>query len=83
MTEPNQMNLLGAKTPPTWHLQGVKPNAPLCQFTVVKQTAVWSTFFQKVWLSKEGSPSSRITRASFTNQRTIDKVELSGFRTRF
>uniref|UniRef100_A0A7N6AHK3 Acylphosphatase-like domain-containing protein n=1 Tax=Anabas testudineus TaxID=64144 RepID=A0A7N6AHK3_ANATE len=30
-----------------------------------------------VWLSKEGSPTSRITRASFTNQRTIDKLELS------
>ncbi|XP_068183648.1 acylphosphatase-2-like [Antennarius striatus] len=37
----------------------------------------------KLWLSKEGSPSSRITRASFSNQRTIDRVELSGFRTRF
>uniref|UniRef100_A0AAQ6IAW0 acylphosphatase n=1 Tax=Anabas testudineus TaxID=64144 RepID=A0AAQ6IAW0_ANATE len=37
----------------------------------------------KVWLSKEGSPTSRITRASFTNQRTIDKLELSGFKTRF
>ncbi|KAM4591572.1 acylphosphatase-2 [Odontesthes bonariensis] len=37
----------------------------------------------KVWLSKEGSPSSRITRASFSNQRPIDKVEISGFKTRF
>ncbi|XP_022067686.1 acylphosphatase-2-like isoform X1 [Acanthochromis polyacanthus] len=37
----------------------------------------------KVWLSKEGSPSSRITRASFTNQRSIDKLEISGFKTRF
>uniref|UniRef100_A0A665VQG0 Acylphosphatase-like domain-containing protein n=1 Tax=Echeneis naucrates TaxID=173247 RepID=A0A665VQG0_ECHNA len=37
----------------------------------------------KVWLSKEGSPSSRITRASFTNQRSINKLELSGFNTRF
>ncbi|XP_004570674.1 acylphosphatase-2 isoform X2 [Maylandia zebra] len=37
----------------------------------------------KVWLSKEGSPTSRITRASFTNQRSIDKLELSGFKTRF
>ncbi|KAK5854318.1 hypothetical protein PBY51_015398 [Eleginops maclovinus] len=37
----------------------------------------------KVWLSKEGSPSSRITRASFSNQRSIDKLELSGFKTRF
>ncbi|XP_044069903.1 acylphosphatase-2-like isoform X3 [Siniperca chuatsi] len=37
----------------------------------------------KVWLSKEGSPTSRITRASFTNQRAIDKLELSGFKTRF
>ncbi|KAK2824696.1 hypothetical protein Q5P01_021871 [Channa striata] len=37
----------------------------------------------KVWLSKEGSPSCRITRASFTNQRAIEKLELSGFKTRF
>ncbi|XP_073337517.1 acylphosphatase-2-like [Pagrus major] len=37
----------------------------------------------KVWLSKEGSPSSRISRASFSNQRSIDKLELSGFKTRF
>ncbi|KAG8000380.1 Acylphosphatase-2 [Nibea albiflora] len=37
----------------------------------------------KVWLSKEGSPTSRITRASFSNQRPIDKLELSGFKTRF
>uniref|UniRef100_A0A8C6MHD6 Acylphosphatase-like domain-containing protein n=1 Tax=Nothobranchius furzeri TaxID=105023 RepID=A0A8C6MHD6_NOTFU len=37
----------------------------------------------KVWLSKEGSPSCRITRASFTNQRAIDKLEMSGFSTRF
>ncbi|KAM9364625.1 acylphosphatase-2-like [Pholidichthys leucotaenia] len=37
----------------------------------------------KLWLSKEGSPSSRITRASFTNQRNIDRLELSGFKTRF
>ncbi|XP_047207640.1 uncharacterized protein LOC124859125 isoform X8 [Girardinichthys multiradiatus] len=37
----------------------------------------------KVWLSKEGSPTSRITKAKFTNQKTIDKVEFSGFKTRF
>ncbi|XP_030296823.1 acylphosphatase-2-like [Sparus aurata] len=37
----------------------------------------------KVWLSKEGSPTSRITRACFSNQRSIDKLELSGFKTRF
>uniref|UniRef100_A0A3B4B0H8 Acylphosphatase-like domain-containing protein n=1 Tax=Periophthalmus magnuspinnatus TaxID=409849 RepID=A0A3B4B0H8_9GOBI len=37
----------------------------------------------KVWLSKEGSPSSRITRASFSNQRSIEKLELKGFSTRF
>ncbi|KAK5610213.1 hypothetical protein CRENBAI_009340 [Crenichthys baileyi] len=37
----------------------------------------------KVWLSKEGSPTSRITKAKFTNQKAIDKVEFSGFKTRF
>uniref|UniRef100_A0A667Y080 acylphosphatase n=1 Tax=Myripristis murdjan TaxID=586833 RepID=A0A667Y080_9TELE len=36
---------------------------------------------EKVWLSKEGSPSSRITRASFTNERAIERLELSGFST--
>ncbi|XP_068424279.1 acylphosphatase-2-like isoform X2 [Clinocottus analis] len=37
----------------------------------------------KLWLSKEGSPSSRITKASFGEQRTVDQLELSGFTTRF
>ncbi|XP_017316590.1 acylphosphatase-2 [Ictalurus punctatus] len=37
----------------------------------------------KVWLSKEGSPSSRITRAVFKNEKVIPKLELSGFSTRF
>ncbi|XP_035982218.1 acylphosphatase-2 [Fundulus heteroclitus] len=37
----------------------------------------------KVWLSKEGSPTSRITKAKFTNQKAIDTVEMSGFKTRF
>ncbi|XP_037639351.1 acylphosphatase-2-like [Sebastes umbrosus] len=37
----------------------------------------------KVWLSKRGSPSSRIIRSSFTNLRAIDKLELSGFKTRY
>ncbi|XP_008320637.1 acylphosphatase-2-like [Cynoglossus semilaevis] len=37
----------------------------------------------KFWLSKKGSPSSRITKATFSNQRNIEKLELSGFNTRF
>ncbi|XP_064790148.1 acylphosphatase-2-like [Oncorhynchus masou masou] len=37
----------------------------------------------KVWLCKEGSPSCSITRASFSNERSIDRVELFGFKTRF
>ncbi|XP_029305944.1 acylphosphatase-2 [Cottoperca gobio] len=37
----------------------------------------------KLWLSREGSPSSRISRASFSNQRSIDRLELCGFTTRF
>ncbi|KAL6102150.1 acyp2 [Pungitius sinensis] len=37
----------------------------------------------KRWLGEEGSPTSRITKASFTNQRTVDRLELSGFVTRF
>uniref|UniRef100_A0A674N5M9 Acylphosphatase-2 n=1 Tax=Takifugu rubripes TaxID=31033 RepID=A0A674N5M9_TAKRU len=37
----------------------------------------------KLWLRKEGSPSSRISRASFSNQHNISKLELAGFTTRF
>uniref|UniRef100_A0AAV2JQR1 Acylphosphatase-like domain-containing protein n=1 Tax=Knipowitschia caucasica TaxID=637954 RepID=A0AAV2JQR1_KNICA len=37
----------------------------------------------KVWLRKTGSPTSRITKASFSNQRSIEQLELSGFSTRF
>uniref|UniRef100_A0A3Q2CYR5 Acylphosphatase 2 n=1 Tax=Cyprinodon variegatus TaxID=28743 RepID=A0A3Q2CYR5_CYPVA len=37
----------------------------------------------KVWLSKEGSPTSRISKAKFTNHKAIDEVEISGFKTRF
>ncbi|XP_064173791.1 acylphosphatase-2-like [Anguilla rostrata] len=36
----------------------------------------------RVWLSKKGSPGSRITRAVFSNERDIPKLEISGFRTR-
>ncbi|XP_075902186.1 acylphosphatase-2 [Nelusetta ayraudi] len=37
----------------------------------------------KSWLSHEGSPSSRISRAAFSNQRSIERLELTGFSTRF
>ncbi|MFT7805606.1 acylphosphatase-2-like [Arapaima gigas] len=37
----------------------------------------------KVWLSKEGSPGSRITRAVFSNERNIPKLEITGFTTRY
>ncbi|XP_076846829.1 acylphosphatase 2, muscle type isoform X7 [Brachyhypopomus gauderio] len=37
----------------------------------------------KLWLSKEGSPFCRISRAVFKNEKKIPKLELSGFSTRF
>ncbi|XP_051769373.1 acylphosphatase-2 isoform X1 [Ctenopharyngodon idella] len=37
----------------------------------------------KYWLSKVGSPSSRIHRAQFTNERDISKLEIRGFGTRY
>ncbi|KAB5518443.1 hypothetical protein PHYPO_G00165960 [Pangasianodon hypophthalmus] len=37
----------------------------------------------KIWLSKEGSPGSRISRAVFQNERSIPQLELSGFTTRY
>ncbi|XP_063053488.1 acylphosphatase-2 [Engraulis encrasicolus] len=37
----------------------------------------------KSWLSKVGSPSSRIDRADFTNEKEISKLEIHGFGTRY
>ncbi|XP_051967883.1 acylphosphatase-2 [Xyrauchen texanus] len=37
----------------------------------------------KYWLSNVGSPSSRIHRAQFTNERDISKLEIHGFGTRY
>ncbi|XP_077469464.1 acylphosphatase 2, muscle type [Stigmatopora argus] len=37
----------------------------------------------KAWLSKVGSPGSRITKTSFSNERTLAALELSGFQTRY
>ncbi|MBN3312849.1 ACYP2 protein, partial [Atractosteus spatula] len=38
---------------------------------------------RKVWLSKVGSPGSRIDRAVFSNERDISKLEYKGFNTRY
>ncbi|XP_059384851.1 acylphosphatase-2-like [Carassius carassius] len=37
----------------------------------------------KCWLSKVGSPSSRIDRAHFTNEKPVSKLEIRGFGTRY
>ncbi|KAM4867976.1 acylphosphatase-2 isoform 1-T1 [Thomomys bottae] len=37
----------------------------------------------KSWLSKVGSPSSRIDRAEFANEKTISKLEYSNFSIRY
>ncbi|NP_001187460.1 acylphosphatase-2 precursor [Ictalurus punctatus] len=37
----------------------------------------------KHWLRYVGSPSSRIDRAEFTNERDISKLEIRGFGTRY
>ncbi|CAK6982644.1 acylphosphatase-2-like [Scomber scombrus] len=37
----------------------------------------------KYWLEHVGSPSSRIDRAVFSNQKDISKLELHGFSTRY
>ncbi|XP_067845104.1 acylphosphatase-2-like isoform X4 [Heptranchias perlo] len=37
----------------------------------------------KNWLSKVGSPSSRIDRAHFSNEKEISKLEFSNFTTRY
>uniref|UniRef100_A0A665VQ64 Acylphosphatase-like domain-containing protein n=1 Tax=Echeneis naucrates TaxID=173247 RepID=A0A665VQ64_ECHNA len=51
--------------------------------TVVGQVQGPADMVEEMHLQLKGSPSSRITRASFTNQRSINKLELSGFNTRF
>ncbi|XP_054584179.1 acylphosphatase-2 isoform X5 [Eptesicus fuscus] len=37
----------------------------------------------KSWLSKVGSPSSRIDRTDFSNEKTISKLEYSNFSIRY
>ncbi|KAM9363235.1 acylphosphatase-2-like [Symphorus nematophorus] len=37
----------------------------------------------KSWLQNVGSPSSRIDRAVFSNEREVSKLELHGFSTRY
>uniref|UniRef100_A0A8C9XMH5 Acylphosphatase 2 n=1 Tax=Sander lucioperca TaxID=283035 RepID=A0A8C9XMH5_SANLU len=37
----------------------------------------------KIWLKTVGSPSSRIDRAVFSNERDISKLEIHGFSTRY
>ncbi|XP_060883457.1 acylphosphatase-2-like [Labrus mixtus] len=37
----------------------------------------------KLWLTNVGSPSSRIDRTVFSNQRDISKLEIHGFSTRY
>ncbi|NWI49693.1 ACYP2 protein, partial [Calyptomena viridis] len=37
----------------------------------------------KSWLSKVGSPSSRIDRTNFSNEKEISKLDFSGFSTRY
>ncbi|ERE88174.1 acylphosphatase-2-like protein [Cricetulus griseus] len=39
--------------------------------------------FRKAWLSKVGSPSSRIDRTDFSNEKTISKLEYSNFSIRY
>ncbi|XP_010071052.1 PREDICTED: acylphosphatase-2, partial [Pterocles gutturalis] len=37
----------------------------------------------KSWLSKVGSPSSRIDRTNFSHEKEISKLDFSGFSTRY
>ncbi|XP_026700480.1 acylphosphatase-2 [Athene cunicularia] len=37
----------------------------------------------KSWLSKVGSPSSRIDRTNFSNEKEIPKLDFTGFSTRY
>ncbi|KAM6355313.1 acylphosphatase-2 [Podargus strigoides] len=37
----------------------------------------------KSWLSNVGSPSSRIDRTNFSNEKEISKLDFSGFSTRY
>ncbi|TRZ03678.1 hypothetical protein DNTS_032813, partial [Danionella cerebrum] len=39
-------------------------------------------YLEKHWLSTVGSPSSRIDRAQFSNERNLPKPEIQGFSTR-
>ncbi|XP_019825702.2 acylphosphatase-2 isoform X1 [Bos indicus] len=50
--------------------------------TSFQGTDDWNTP-RKSWLSKVGSPSSRIDRTNFSNEKTISKLEYSSFNIRY
>ncbi|XP_077437722.1 acylphosphatase 2, muscle type isoform X3 [Vanacampus margaritifer] len=49
----------------------------------MKKTILSVRVRRKAWLSETGSPSSRITKTSFSNERTLPALEMSGFSTRY
>uniref|UniRef100_A0A8C6CRV8 Acylphosphatase n=1 Tax=Moschus moschiferus TaxID=68415 RepID=A0A8C6CRV8_MOSMO len=50
--------------------------------TSFQRTDDWNTP-RKSWLSKVGSPSSRIDRTNFSNEKTISKLDYSNFSIRY
>lgn len=52
----------------------------LCYYTC---SFLFVSLFRKAWLSKVGSPSSRIDRTDFSNEKTISKLEYSNFSIRY
>nr|XP_048698836.1 acylphosphatase-2 isoform X4 [Caretta caretta] len=61
-----------------------RPPAPSSRWTM-KCLAGCRVFVSewKAWLSKVGSPSSRIDRTNFFNEKEISRLDFSGFSTRY
>nr|XP_037862863.1 acylphosphatase-2 isoform X2 [Chlorocebus sabaeus] len=61
------------------HASAILTNKILCLVSL----ALHATDVRKSWLSKIGSPSSRIDRTNFSNEKTISKLEYSNFSIRY
>ncbi|XP_050565378.1 acylphosphatase-2 isoform X1 [Cygnus atratus] len=73
------ISALGEGTPDGWSVS--EQAAPRCPATGL--TPCPGLGERKSWLTKVGSPSSRIDRTNFSNEKEISKLDFSGFSTRY
>ncbi|TFK00785.1 28S ribosomal protein S26, mitochondrial [Platysternon megacephalum] len=71
----------------TGQVQGPEDKVNAMIYSLFWPLELWTSLAwgkeRKAWLSKVGSPSSRIDRTNFFNEKEISKLDFSGFSTRY